>query len=112
MFSRSATGWALHQTIDSPAGRVLDFGYEVVMDGGWLAVASGADGVPYDGKVDLYHRDGEHWAYWGEVQSPAAGAPERFGRSIALSGGWLLVGAPQADVGASHAGVVYVYRNG
>ena len=79
-----------------------------MVDGDWLAVGSGADGVPYDGKVDLYHR--AMVTYWSEVQSPSAGAPERFGRTIALSGGWLLIGAPHADVGASHAGVAYVYR--
>ena len=82
-------------TSDDPS-----FGSVVAMDEGVIAIGS-----PDEDKVTVYEEEenGRSWTLLESKTSPTKGA--RFGASLSLSGGTLVVGAPLDGIG----GVVYVY---
>jgi protocatechuate 3,4-dioxygenase beta subunit len=113
IFTHEVGGWELQQRL-SP-GTVstgdADYGQSVAVSGETVAV-----GAFYDdglgkrpGKVFVYTRSGDKWALQ-QVIAPAGAAYRSFGRSVALSGDTLLVGAPYVTVdGREEAGCAYVY---
>jgi len=80
-------------TSDDPS-----FGSVVAMDEGVIAIGS-----PYQDKVTIYEKTGNSWTLLETKVSPATGV--KFGASLSLSGGALVIGAPLDSVG----GVAYVY---
>lgn len=111
------------------------FGWNVALSGDTLAVgapyeASAAtgiggeqadDGAAESGAVYVFVRDGESWTQQAYIKASNAGAGDRFGWSVALSGDTLAVGAYREDSAASgidgdeadnlspNSGAVYVY---
>ena len=111
------------------------FGYSVALSGDTLAVGapyefSGATGVngnqadnsaSYSGAVYVFVRTGTTWAQQAYLKASNTGAGDFFGRSVALSGDTLVVGAPyessnakgvngnQTDNAAANSGAVYVF---
>ncbi len=81
-------------TSDDPS-----FGSVVAMDEGVIAIGS-----PDQDKVTIYEKNGDSWTLIETKVSPTTNGV-RFGASLSLSGGTLVVGAPLDDVG----GVAYVY---
>jgi len=80
-------------TSDDPS-----FGSVVAMDEGVIAIGS-----PYQDKVTIYEKTGNSWTLLETKVSLAKGV--KFGASLSLSGGALVIGAPLDGVG----GVAYVY---
>ncbi len=119
----------------SNAGAGDRFAWSVALSGDTLAVgapyeASAAAGVGGDqsddsaaesGAVYVFVRDGEAWTQQAYIKASNAGAGDRFGWSVALSGDTLAVGAYREDSNASgvngdelndlsiDSGAVYVY---
>ncbi len=65
------------------------------------------------GRVHIYTRSGTTWSAVTQ-RSAVDGTPgDLFGTALALGGDWLVVAAPEADLGAaSNAGAAYVFRLG
>ncbi|MDX6625221.1 MAG: hypothetical protein QOE56_210 [Solirubrobacterales bacterium] len=90
-------------SLTSPGGGQFDFGASLATDGSTIAV--GAPGSPTNQAVDVY--DAATYALIAQLLGSDAGAGggADFGSAVAVSGDWLVVGAP----GAGGGGLVYIY---
>jgi len=92
---------------DPSAG--AEFGRSVAIDGNLVAVGMGADGA--DGAVYLYRRQGTMYVFEEKLVNPDATSEAEFGRSVAIQGTTVFVGARFAQAGdVSKAGAVYVFK--
>jgi hypothetical protein len=94
---------------DAAAG--AEFGRSVAMDGDLVAVGAGGDGSV--GAVYLYKRQGRQYLEEAKLVSPDAAldAHPEFGRTVAIQGNTVFVGARFAQAGnLERAGAVYVFR--
>ncbi|MFI4969350.1 MAG: hypothetical protein ACHP7D_04035 [Lysobacterales bacterium] len=112
VFTPTNGTWTQSQKLVASDGASDDqFGHAVALDGTTVAIGAwGAtvNGNQSQGAVYLFSAAG---GIWSETQKVIAGdgqAQDEFGRSIAVSGNELLVGAAYA---AGGAGVVYAYRD-
>ena len=106
------------QSIAAPTPDTFDhFGTSVAVSGEWMAV--GRPGhvrgnfVHASGAVDVYRRDASGWTFFETVLAGDYDEDEshEFGRSVAIAGGYLVVGAPGWDEGNRHqVGAAYVYN--
>ncbi len=88
------------------------FGRSVAIDGQTIAVGAWGDDDlgNYSGAVYIFEFDGEQWLETAKVLAPNGQGRDEFGRSVALCGTRLVVGAPgDSDLGTG-AGAVYVYE--
>jgi cysteine-rich repeat protein len=116
VFERNTQGaWNRVAALASPASEGCDFGRAMVIDGTTLAV-SGPSYNESRGAVFLYTRANNTWSLSATITRPQAPTRTRFGASLALSGGTLVVGDPQADVNDddewNDTGRAYVYTRG
>jgi hypothetical protein len=140
VFRREGARWSQEAYIKASNTEQADaFGRSLALDGDTLAVGatgefSGADGVngdqldntaPNAGAVYVFRRQNGIWKQEGYVKASNSATNDIFGRSVAVSGDTLAVGASgedsadpridgdQSDNGATDAGAVYVFvRNG
>jgi hypothetical protein len=85
------------------------FGRSVAIAGDLVAVGEGGDGAI--GAVYLYKRQGMTYVPEAKLVSPNATEPgAEFGRTVAIQGNTIFVGARFAPVGSLNAGAVYVFR--
>jgi hypothetical protein len=91
-----------------------DFGRSVAIGGDLVAVGAGsatAGGVENAGAVYLYSRQGQDYNLQATLVADDATEGAEFGRSVAIQGGTVFVGARFAEVGdLATAGAVYVFR--
>lgn len=98
--------WQLHQTLvasDAVAGD--GFGVNVLLRDDTLVVGAHRKGS-HEGGAYLFHFDGVQWSEAARLPNPGSGTPE-FGRSLAMFGEELLVGALFDDDRAVDSGAVY-----
>ena len=91
-----------------------EFGYSVSVDGDFAAVGARVNytGV---GAVYMYRRSGEVWEEETKIECPDCSnlqAQALFGRSVALQGDRVLIGAQQSGSSLYEAGIVYSFRRG
>ena len=137
VFRRTGTTWQQEAYLKaSNTGEADSFGYSVALSGDTLAVgapleASAARGVggnqdddsaPDSGAVYVFRRTGATWQQEAYLKASNTGAGDLFGRSLAVSGDTLAVGAVgessaaqgvggnQDDDSAPDSGAVYVFR--
>jgi len=78
---------------------------------GDYAVVGSAAALSGAGTAHVFRRVGTIWVEDGAPLVAAGGAAgDAFGASVAIDGDLIAVGAPGADVGATDAGAVYVFR--
>ena len=99
------------------SGRLEDiFGHDVAISGRYAAVAAPHDGTNRKGAVQIYERVGSNWVKVTQITAPDSTndikGGDRFGESIALDGGTLIVGAPRDEDGEADrtSGAVYVFE--
>ncbi|MCX7790338.1 MAG: FG-GAP repeat protein [Chloroflexaceae bacterium] len=134
VFTRSGGTWTqqayLKAAIRDPGD---DFGFAVAIDGDTIVVGasgeqSGIPGNPNDNGADdsgaayVFVRNGATWSQQAYLKASNPGVQDYFGRSVAISGNTVVVGAYNEDSGnpanpndnsASNAGAAYVFvRNG
>jgi hypothetical protein len=136
VFARSGTSWSQQAYIKaSNTGANDNFGVAVALDGDTLAVSapsegSAATGVDNDetddtafgaGAVYVFTRSGASWSQQAYIKASNTEAGDQFGRSVALDGDTLAVGATtedsaasgvdngETDNSASNAGAVYAF---
>ena len=136
VFTRSGTTWTQQAYVKASNAEGGDvFGISVALSGDTLAVgatqeassATGVNGTQTDnsvsnsGAVYVFTRSGTTWSQQAYVKASNTGANDLFGRSVALFGDTLAVGAyqedghatgvngNQADNSATDSGAVYVF---
>jgi hypothetical protein len=113
VFERSGTVWSPETVLQAADGSVSDgFGSALALVGNTLvAGAPGADvGIETDGgAVYVFTNSGGVWSQQAKITAPVAAKRAGFGRSVALSGTTLVVGAVD---GGSTRGAAYVYTLG
>ena len=138
IFTRTGTTWiqeAYLKASNTDAGD--QFGISVTLDGDTLAVGaqnengngtgvnSGAEtdnSLPDSGAVYVFTRTGTTWAQQAYIKASNTGAGDQFGRSVAISGDTLAVGAyredsngtgvdsgAEADDSVTDSGAVYIF---
>lgn len=91
------------------------FGGAIALDGNTMVVGVQTErtGALNSGAVYVFVRNGTTWTQQAFLKAPTIIADERFGRSVALSGDTLVVGAPAPPNSATGkpvgSGSVYVY---
>ncbi len=130
VFTRTGGAWTQEAYLKASNAESLDsFGISLALSGDTLAVgayseSSSAVGGPTDnsayraGAAYVFQRTGTLWSQQALLKASNAGVGDQFGRSVALSGDTLVVGAPSEDAGAdggeaddtaSNAGAAYVF---
>jgi hypothetical protein len=113
VFERGAGEWDVVGQLPAPPslGAGEQFGFDVAIEGD--RIVAGAPGnavtstVPQVGRAYVYDRGPSGWEL-SEMLSPSAAAiDDWYGRSVAVSGDWVVVGAPRDSAGR---GAVYVYQ--
>lgn len=118
VYRRDAMDWRFGQKLIAPNGASGDlFGTAVAADGDVIVVGSphhDPNSLPDAGAAFVFERTGEHFQH---VQTLLAGDRERrawFGRSVAIRGDVIVVGAPLHDDASREDekdhGAVYVFR--
>ena len=110
IFEKKETGWNQTLKLFSSDGKAKDrFGSSLAISEDYLAVgADGADG--FMGAVYLFDRNlgGENnWGEMKKIQPLDADTDDRFGKTIAMSGAYLLVGSEGHEMGM---GATYLFR--
>ena len=98
-------------TLNNPTGHVL-FGDSVAISGTWLAIgAPFADfGAPDAGSAYVYDlTSATPTEAVAVLNTPSPASSEVFGRSVAISGSWLVVGAIGEGTGGPESGSAYIY---
>ena len=113
IYRRTGGDWVQEARLEAPVPEAGGwFGYSVAVGGDTAFVSHPfTDRIERDlGEVLVYKRAGTSWLLEQTLVPSDAESFDRFGRSIALSGGRLAVGASGYDLpGASSAGAVYIY---
>lgn len=112
-FVRSASGeWLQEQKLVSGVpGIVAMFGWTVDLDGERAIVGNGNNDSPFgDRSAYVYRFDGALWNLEARLRSSAQG----FGKTVAIDGDVVLVGAPENNFLGYRTGrtFVYLYRSG
>jgi len=112
IYTRSGTTWSLQATLNNPTLVADDlFGHIVAISGDYAIVSAtyndtGADNA---GSAYIYVRSGATWSLQATLNNPAPATSDQFGRSVAISGDYTIVGAHGDDTGAGDAGSAYIY---
>jgi len=114
VFRFDGSEWQLHQTLTDAAGAAGDrFGFSITMRQGIAVI-----GAPYDdntgtnqGSFLYYTLSGSTWTLAGKKEHTGTGN-DNFGYSVAITQGFIMVGAPGASSGRGNVHVfnlVYVF---
>ena len=108
--------WGSEQKITASDGSAnSNFGVSVSISGDFLVVGADGDDGGYgffSGAIYVYKKDGS--GIWGSEQKIKAYdgiANDFFGRSVAISGDYIVVGVEGSDDNGSESGSIYIYKN-
>ena len=113
VFTRTGGSWTEQAELTAADGSAGDqFGFWVGVDGDIAVVGAPFDDVSASdqGSAHVFTRTAGTWTEQAELIASDGSAADLFGRSVAVSGDTILVGAQYDDVGASiKQGSVYVF---
>lgn len=115
VFQRTGSAWSqVVRLLASDGAASSGFGDAIALEGDTLIVGAPTHDIGADadaGQVYVFQRTAGVWSQVAILSAVGAASDDRYGSSVALSGGLLLVGAPlQEDAGSpTNAGVVHVY---
>ena len=115
VFSHQGGSWVETQKLSPSNGGKFDlFGYSVAVSGSTIVVSARADtiGGNFDqGSAFVFNRQGGSWVETQQLIASDGEVGDEFGKSIAISGSTIVVGA-QADIGGnSLQGAAYVFTS-
>ena len=106
VFVRSGTSWSEQATLVAADGAFNDqFGSSIAISGDTVAVGVPSDAVGSNfaqGSVSVFVRTGSSWSAQQSLTAPDGAASDFFGRSVAISGDTLVIGANQDDIGTNN----------
>ncbi len=112
IFTRSGTTWSQQQKIQASDAQASDyFGSRSSIDGDTVVVGAYAEdaGGSNAGAAYVFTRSGTTWSQQAKLTASDAQAGDYFGRSSAISGDTVVVGAYTEDAGGSNAGAAYIF---
>lgn len=111
IFMDNGSSWSLQSTLHASDGTLGDsFGWQLALSGDTLVVGAGAHSADR-GAAYIFVRRGSTWIEHARLHAFGGKAGDRFGRSVAVSGGTVLVAAYRADDPgvAEDVGAVYLF---
>jgi len=113
VFVRSGTTWTQQQKLTASDGALNDeFGFSVAISGDTVVVGAIIDNVGANsnqGSAYVFVRGGASWTQQQQLIASDGAAGDLFGRSVAISGDTVVVGADGDDVGFTDQGSAYVF---
>jgi FG-GAP repeat/PKD domain/Bacterial Ig domain len=110
IYQRSGETWSEVQKLSSDDGVAGDeFGFSVALLGNSIFI--GADEDDNKGSAYIFQKQGSSYVQTQKLQPATLDANHRFGRSVAVFGTTLMLGAAGDDTNGDGAGAVYVYQN-
>lgn len=113
VFVRSGTAWTLRSKLEAADAALNDnFGVAVVVDGDRAVIGAHLEDEAGTnaGAAYVFQRAGTTWSQAAKLTASDGGGSDAFGRSVALSGDTIVVGAPNDDDGGTNAGAAYVFE--
>lgn len=103
VFGRTGSAWAPEQFLLTPDGGDDDFGASVAISGDTLVIGAPSNSrvVPGSGTVFVYRRGFAGWVLEAALKASNAEQSDDFGRSVAIDGDTIVVGAPGEDSAAT-----------
>lgn len=113
VFSRSGTNWTEHAKLIANDGRAFDrFGFSVGIDGDNIVI--GASHEDYNGinsgSAYIYEGSGANWTQTAKLTANNGDVDDRFGRAVAVSGVYALIGAHFSDPVFTNSGSAYFFK--
>ncbi len=113
IFKRNGESWSEQTKLTASDGNDKDhFGRSVSISGEYAIV--GDDGDDYGGgqlgSAYIYKRDGESWSEQAKLTASDGTASDNFGRSVSISGDYVIVGANYDDDNGEYSGSAYIFR--
>lgn len=113
VFRRDGTTWIEHQKLTASDGNTADaFGYSVAISEDYTLVSADEDDEKGNdaGSVYVFRREGDTWSEHQKLTASDSDPADFFGVSVALYGGWALIGAIGDDDKGDFAGAAYIFR--
>ena len=104
-----AAGPAVARAQTPSAPPLAEFGESVAVMAGTIVVAGHA-GTSLGGAIHVFERRSSSWVAVAVLAVPEARVGDPFGISMAADGNTIVVGAQFADIGATDAGLAYVFE--
>jgi FG-GAP repeat/Putative Ig domain len=117
VFTRGGAVWTQQQKLTASDGEPLDgFGRSVALDAETLVVSAPYDNIGANltqGSAYVFTRSGTVWSQQQKLTASDGGAFEYFGRSVAIDGDHIVVGANFDIIGSNQdQGSAYVFKRG
>jgi hypothetical protein len=113
IFKRDATEWTEQAKITASDGMADDwFGYSVAISGDYAVVGAylDDDAGTDSGSAYIFKRDATEWTEQAKITASDGAASDHFGRSVAISGDYVIVGAPYDDDAGTDSGSSYIFK--
>ncbi len=111
-FEPDTATWIEQAKVFASDGTVLDrFGWSVAVSPDSIGVALIGAHLDGPGSAYVFRYDPKNSAWFEEQKlTPSGGAPDDFGRSVAMDGDVALIGSWKADAVGTNSGAAYVFR--
>ncbi len=113
IFRSHGSSWLPEAKLLAPDGTAGDlFGLKVAISGKVAVCGADSDDAPGidSGSVYVFRRHGSHWVPEAHLVAPDGTGGDRFGVSVAVDRGVIIVGAFGDDELGSSAGAAYIFR--
>jgi len=111
LFRDTGGTWSEQAMLPGEDDESEQFGWSVDIDGDYAIVGAHHDGIAptyQAGAAHVYRRSGTTWSHVARLEAADRATSDMFGRSVAISGSYAVVGAPYS--GTDDSGAVYVFR--
>ena len=114
VFFRDGTKWNEQAKLTAgDPGREDNFGYATAIDRDYAIIGAWAKGGDETGAAYIFFRNGTSWKEQAKLTASDPAEGNFFGRTVAISGDYAIVGSPFNDDGGKDVGSAYIFfRNG
>ncbi len=110
-----AETWTQQAKVTAEDGAAGDiFGISVSIDGDYAAVGAyeeDGNAINDSGSTYVFQRNGANWTQYVKLTANDAGDSDKFGKSVSISGDFVVTGAYYNDDNGANSGSIYLYSN-
>src|SRR6056300_976301 len=113
VFRRNGTSWSKEAKLQSNDVQTSDnFGSGVGIYGDYIVGGAYAEdtGGSRAGSAYIFKRTGTKWGQTAKIQSGDQSEDDKFGLNCKIYGDYVIVGAPEEDIGGSEYGAAYIFK--
>ena len=113
VFKHNGDAWTEQAKITASDGAANDlFGRSVAISGEYVVVGAHGndDAGRYSGSAYIFKRNGDAWTEQAKITASDGAADDHFGRNVAISGEYVVVGAHGNDDAGSVSGSAYIFK--